>query len=200
MVILSVCEKTEVVEGRCYVETKSLDGETNLKMRRALKATKASITGANDIGGVGVGTVEMEHPNKLIDSFKGNFQLLGMEKEVIDPNNVLLRGCTLRNVDWAICIIVNTGLDTKIMMSNSESPVKQSSLEMRINQVKGGMGRRAIRPARRAKGKEAGKMRKPIGANRPPSSTHARVWPFVHTLDRPDSQRLLFTPPPCSHM
>jgi P-type E1-E2 ATPase len=55
MVILAVKEKTEVVEGRCYVETKSLDGETNLKMRRALKCTKASITGPGDLGAVGRG-------------------------------------------------------------------------------------------------------------------------------------------------
>ena len=75
----------------------------------------------------------LEHPNKPIDRFKGTFQITGEDKEVIDPTNVLLRGCTLRNVDWAMCLVVNTGLDTKIMMSNSESPVKTSSLELRIN-------------------------------------------------------------------
>jgi hypothetical protein len=74
-----------------------------------------------------------QHPNKLIESFKGTFQRQGQDKEVIDANNTLLRGCTLRNVDWVFCLVVNTGLDTKIMMSNSESPVKLSSLEQRIN-------------------------------------------------------------------
>ena len=34
LVILAVKEKTNIPEGRSYVETKSLDGETNLKMRR----------------------------------------------------------------------------------------------------------------------------------------------------------------------
>jgi len=132
MVILAVKEKTEIVEGRCYVETKSLDGETNLKMRRALKATKAKIVTDSDVAKAGTAAIEMEHPNKLIDTFIGTFALSGA-KESIDASNVLLRGCTLRNVDHAYCLVVNTGLDTKIMMSNSESPVKQSSLEMRIN-------------------------------------------------------------------
>ncbi|GMI14936.1 hypothetical protein TrLO_g10401 [Triparma laevis f. longispina] len=133
VVILAVKEKTQIPEGRVYVETKSLDGETNLKMRRALKCTMDQIKEDGDVVKCGHGEVEMEHPNKLIDSFKGTFTLSGAEKEVIDPNNVLLRGCTLRNVDWAITMVVNTGLDTKIMMSNSESPVKLSSLEQRIN-------------------------------------------------------------------
>ena len=39
VVIISCKEKGEITEGRAYVETKSLDGETNLKMRRALKCT-----------------------------------------------------------------------------------------------------------------------------------------------------------------
>ena len=133
VIIFAVKEKTAIAEGRAYVETKSLDGETNLKMRRALKNTLNDIKVDSDVAKIGHGEVVMEHPNKLIDRFKGTFQLTGGEKEVVDPTNVLLRGCTLRNVDWAICLVVNTGLDTKIMMSNSESPVKTSSLELRIN-------------------------------------------------------------------
>ena len=43
VVILAVKEKTQIAEGRVYVETKSLDGETNLKMRRALKLTMSQI-------------------------------------------------------------------------------------------------------------------------------------------------------------
>ena len=127
-------EKSAIAEGRVYVETKSLDGETNLKMRRALKCTMSKVKVDSDIGNVDRGEIVMEHPNKLIDSFKGAFHFEDSEaKEVIDPTNVLLRGCTLRNVDWAIGLVLNTGLDTKIMMSNTESPVKTSSLELRIN-------------------------------------------------------------------
>ena len=38
-------------------------------------------------------------------------------QEAITINNLLLRGCTLRNTKWAIGIVVFTGDDTKIMLN-----------------------------------------------------------------------------------
>jgi phospholipid-transporting ATPase len=72
----------------------------------------------------------MEHPNKLIDSFSGVLDL-GPERgrEPLQPTNILLRGCTLRNSEWAIGIVVNTGHETKIMMSSVATKAKTSSLE-----------------------------------------------------------------------
>jgi phospholipid-transporting ATPase len=76
------------------------------------------------------GTVEMEHPNKLIDSFAGVVDL-GPEigRVAVQVSNVLLRGTVLRNTDWIIGIVINTGHDTKIMMSNTVTKPKTSFLE-----------------------------------------------------------------------
>lgn len=40
---LSVSEKSDIPLGICYVETKSLDGETNLKLRNALPITFSKV-------------------------------------------------------------------------------------------------------------------------------------------------------------
>jgi magnesium-transporting ATPase (P-type) len=46
VLIISVAEKTEPAQGICYVETKSLDGETNLKIRTALPGTMSKVSAA----------------------------------------------------------------------------------------------------------------------------------------------------------
>ena len=43
ILVLSVTEKSEPPLGICYVETKSLDGETNLKIRNALPLTMSLV-------------------------------------------------------------------------------------------------------------------------------------------------------------
>ena len=65
----------------------------------------------------------MEHPNNLIDSFTGVATLNNEPATPILPNNLLLRGTVLRNTDSIIGVVVNTGHDTKIMMSNTNTKV-----------------------------------------------------------------------------
>jgi hypothetical protein len=49
-----------------------------------------------------IGDVEMEHPNKLIESFTGVVDLGKLGREPVQASNILLRGCVLRNTDWII--------------------------------------------------------------------------------------------------
>jgi P-type E1-E2 ATPase len=106
MVLAVAGKEGESNKGICYVETKSLDGETNLKIRMAMPST-ASIVTEETVSDV-KGFIEMEHPNKLIDSFTGTYMSEGTT-EPIQPNNVLLRGCVLRNTDWILGVVINTG-------------------------------------------------------------------------------------------
>jgi magnesium-transporting ATPase (P-type) len=123
-----------VCEGTCYVETKSLDGETNLKARHQLRSLLGCVSGASDVLRLR-GTLTTEHPNKSIDRFMGTVRLTaGLEKaqeraaaaaekqgdaaaaagaaaddeaivEPIGPDNVLLRGTVLRNTKWVIGVV-----------------------------------------------------------------------------------------------
>eukprot|EP01031_Cornospumella_fuschlensis_P038783 gene38782-47161_t len=133
LVIISVSEKREPAQGICYVETKSLDGETNLKMRMALPCTLGKVKDVGDLANL-IGDVHMEHPNKLIDSFNGVLELGQLGKYPIQHSNVLLRGCVLRNTDYIYGLVLNTGHDTKIMMSSRSTRAKTSKLEATVSE------------------------------------------------------------------
>jgi len=119
--------------GVCYVETKSLDGETNLKIRQVPKNLLGKVMNSEEVGRL-VGKVEMEHPNRLINNFSGTISIgENSISEPIESDNLLLRGCTLRNTQHAYGLVLNTGMDTKIMMSMSAAPTKSSRLSTRVN-------------------------------------------------------------------
>lgn len=128
VIIIAVSEKRQPAQGQCYVETKSLDGETNLKLRHALVPTMSNVQGAEQIPELH-GSIEMEHPNNVIASFTGVADFGRLGRAAVMPNNLLLRGCVLRNTEWVIGLVVNTGHDTKIMMSASATKGKTSLLE-----------------------------------------------------------------------
>ncbi|KDO29142.1 hypothetical protein SPRG_05385 [Saprolegnia parasitica CBS 223.65] len=137
LLILAVAEQVGVPpSGICYVETKSLDGETNMKVRQAMEAT--SIVGGDPSALLRLrGYVHCEHPNAAINSFQGVLALQRDDKsetkEAIPYKSVLLRGCTLRNTEWIVGLVLNTGKDTKIMRNNSATPSKMSSMDVAIN-------------------------------------------------------------------
>lgn len=130
-------------EGNCYIETKNLDGETNLKNKSALKAGgSGNLKHANDLGSTKF-WVECDPPNGSLYTFKGtihyeNFNEKGEltnedEKEALNADNILLRGSTLRNTKWVIGVVVYTGDETKIMINSGMTPTKKSRISKEIN-------------------------------------------------------------------
>ncbi|KAF1772918.1 P-type ATPase, N-terminal [Phytophthora cactorum] len=117
LVILGACEPDPSnPAGICYVETKSLDGETNLKLRQGLEATYTALLNDAAVGNI-KGTLVCETPNNSIHRFSGSMTLKGGKKEVITTN----------------AIVGEHGPDTKIMMASSSEPLKWSNMERRLN-------------------------------------------------------------------
>lgn len=52
-----------------------------------------------------------------------------MKQEAVTINELLLRGCSLRNTKWVIGLVVFTGGDTKIMINGGDTPSKRSKIE-----------------------------------------------------------------------
>jgi magnesium-transporting ATPase (P-type) len=165
--------------GIAYVETKSLDGETNLKLRQAFEPGVPHFYPGGKVGpdadkriDAAVGALQLhvtcEFPNDAVNKFTGaadvsaqspsgggggggeatgrgsmesGFRNVGAAErestgsgsEPVQFKNILLRGCTLRNTEWVVGMVVSTGPDTKIMMSMGATPTKMSSIERDVN-------------------------------------------------------------------
>lgn len=123
-------------DNMCYVETKNLDGETNLKPRKSVRAT-ASITSEEDVERSSF-VLDSEPPHQNLYLYHGVLRYREPEhgelkQESVSINEMLLRGCTLRNTAWVIGLVVFTGPDTKIMLNGGATPSKQSKIEKETN-------------------------------------------------------------------
>ncbi|KAI3404902.2 DNF1 [Candida oxycetoniae] len=120
----------------CFVETKNLDGETNLKVKQSLKYSSDKLKRADDLVDKSF-EIDSEGPHANLYSYEGNLKYTsrgGQEvQEPVTINNLLLRGCTLRNTKWVIGIVMFTGDDTKIMLNAGATPTKQSRMSRELN-------------------------------------------------------------------
>ncbi|CAI4211132.1 unnamed protein product [Parascedosporium putredinis] len=133
---------TSGAEGTCFIETKNLDGETNLKSRSALQCGQ-TIKHARDCERAEFWIdSEDAHPNlyKYNGAIRWRQHLPndpdGEPEELTEPigiDNLLLRGCTLRNTEWALGVVIFTGHDTKIMMNAGATPSKRARIARELN-------------------------------------------------------------------
>lgn len=129
-------------DGGCYVETKNLDGETNLKVRQALRCGRP-LKHARDCERAQF-MIESEPPQPNLYKYNGAIKwqqeipdMPGSEPEdMTEPitiDNLLLRGCNLRNTEWVLGVVVFTGHDTKIMMNAGITPTKRARIAREMN-------------------------------------------------------------------
>ena len=121
-------------EGLCYIETANLDGETNLKIKQAIPET-ANLVSPSELSRL-TGRVRSEQPNSSLYTYEATLTMLagGGEKELpLAPDQLLLRGATLRNTSWIYGIVVFTGHETKLMRNATATPIKRTAVEQRVN-------------------------------------------------------------------
>ncbi|CAH1421748.1 unnamed protein product [Lactuca virosa] len=124
LVLLSTSDPT----GVAYVQTINLDGESNLKTRYAKQETLSRIPEKDIISGL----IRCEKPNRNIYGFQANIEIDG-KRLSLGPSNIVLRGCVIKNTDWAVGVAVYAGRETKAMLNNSGAPSKRSRLETHMN-------------------------------------------------------------------
>ncbi|XP_078436799.1 aminophospholipid ATPase 3 isoform X2 [Wolffia australiana] len=119
-------------DGVCYVETSNLDGETNLKIRKALERTWDYILPGK--AAEFKGEIECEQPNNSLYTFTGNL-IIQKQTLPLSPNQILLRGCSLRNTEFIVGAVIFTGHETKVMMNSMNVPSKRSTLERKLDKL-----------------------------------------------------------------
>ncbi|KAG9154967.1 hypothetical protein Leryth_012158 [Lithospermum erythrorhizon] len=119
-------------DGICYVETMNLDGETNLKVKRALDVTLSCNNDASfkDFKA----SISCEDPNPQLYSFLGNLEY---DHQIfsLDPSQVLLRDSKLRNTAYVYGVAIFTGPDSKVMQNSTKSPSKRSRIEKQMDKI-----------------------------------------------------------------
>jgi phospholipid-transporting ATPase len=120
-------------KGVCYVETKNLDGESNLKHKQAHKDVRVLCKNDSEILSSLEGTeIECEKQNEFLYKFMGQMRI---NDQVIplDESQMLLRGSSLRNTEWIYGVAIYTGHHAKVMMNSSKSKPKFSKIEIATN-------------------------------------------------------------------
>ncbi|XP_058063317.1 phospholipid-transporting ATPase IF-like [Anopheles bellator] len=128
--------QTSDENGRCYVTTANLDGETNLKTMSVPK-------GVPDVPADRlhtIGRIVYEPSNTNLYCFNGRIELA--DSYVADGHqsvlplmaeNLVLRGSRIKNTEWALGCAVYTGQKTKLAMNSKLTTNKTSSSERFIN-------------------------------------------------------------------
>ncbi|XP_047422990.1 phospholipid-transporting ATPase VD [Sciurus carolinensis] len=118
-------------DGICHIETSGLDGESNLKQRQVVRgyAEQDSEVDPEKFSS----RIECESPNNDLNRFRGFLEHSNKERVGLSKENLLLRGCTIRNTEAVVGIVVYAGHETKAMLNNSGPRYKRSKLERRAN-------------------------------------------------------------------
>lgn len=121
--------RSSLPKGIAYVETKNLDGETNLKHKQTNKSVlRLANTEEDALKNFNGGVINCEGPNEYLYKFEGNLTLPDGATIPIDPDQVLLRGSCLRNCESILGICIYSGHETKIMKNGTNARVKTSKI------------------------------------------------------------------------
>ncbi|KAG7228709.1 hypothetical protein INR49_008487 [Caranx melampygus] len=115
----------------CHIETATLDGETNLKQRQVVRSFFDLDCDFDPLKYNSI--IECEKPNNDLNRFRGYIIHRSGRRDALYKENLLLRGCTIRNTEEAVGIVIYAGHETKAMLNNNGPRYKRSKLERQMN-------------------------------------------------------------------
>ena len=120
--------------GTCYLDTASLDGESNLKLRQAHRGIAKKLENGIDVLNV---TLSIGPPVRELNVFAASIKTNDDDDVTeLDLAQFLPRGAVVINTDWALAVVVATGHDTKQLLNALARPHrKHSNCDRTVNRV-----------------------------------------------------------------
>lgn len=117
--------------GYSFIDTKNLDGETNLKEKCGIEEFKNIKEKAYSEM---KGSLDCDKPDENITAWEG---ILSCDRMTIysSMRNMILKGCVLKNTDFTIGLVVYTGRNTKIMKNSKQPRIKVSKILLTMNNL-----------------------------------------------------------------
>ncbi|XP_053284176.1 phospholipid-transporting ATPase IG isoform X2 [Pleuronectes platessa] len=126
LILLQSCRDDDT----CFVTTASLDGESNHKTHYTVPDIEKDLDSLN-------ATIECEQPQPDLYKFVGRMHLYTNNQEPavrsLGPENLLLKGATLKNTQRIFGVAVYTGMETKMALNYQGKSQKRSAVEKSIN-------------------------------------------------------------------
>uniref|UniRef100_A0A3Q2ZXE9 Phospholipid-transporting ATPase n=1 Tax=Kryptolebias marmoratus TaxID=37003 RepID=A0A3Q2ZXE9_KRYMA len=117
-------------DGTCFVTTASLDGESNHKTHYTVPDIERDLQSLS-------ATIECEQPQPDLYKFNGRMHIYKNDQEPtvrsLGPENLLLKGATLKNTQKICGVAVYTGMETKMALNYQGKSQKRSVVEKSIN-------------------------------------------------------------------
>lgn len=135
-----ILSSTSIDNNQIFVETKDLDGETNLKVKNGHSELYKNLYGSSSLQSFQA-KIEIDLPNSDLYNFQGNLKTLDnntgdFKTYSLDMDNICLRGSVLRNTDKVLGMVLYSGEETKIRMNAIKSPKnKAPKLQKGINMI-----------------------------------------------------------------
>ncbi|CAD8050422.1 unnamed protein product [Paramecium sonneborni] len=120
--------------GNAYIDAQNLDGETNLKCKNIQQNLKQLQEQTEEYLSALKMTIKYERPNPYHYLFRGIAEF-NNEPITLSQENLVLRGCVLRNVNFIYGIVCYNGHDSKIMLNSMKQLLKCSHLERTLNKL-----------------------------------------------------------------
>lgn len=120
--------------GVAYIETKSLDGETTLKSK---KAPNGFLEICPDVTALKSLPIEFvaEDPNPDLYKFEGRV-VVADKAFPLTNNEIIYRGSVMRNTTSAMGLVIYSGEETKIRMNANKTPrIKAPTMQALVNKV-----------------------------------------------------------------